>query len=154
MPDTATQLADRIGIGVTTALYVETVDGGDIDGFVALFADDGILHPHGLPPSAGRERIREFLTSSRASRPTGGSIRHNVSSERIRLGGGDSAEATSYFLAMGVRGPDHWGTYHDELIKVDGEWLFRSRTVTIEGADPDGWIGSGAGPVKFAPSGG
>jgi hypothetical protein len=52
--------------------------------------------------------------------------------------GSGEAIARSYFLVMGNSFPDHWGIYQDTLIKVNGEWMFKVREVTIEGADPGG----------------
>jgi hypothetical protein len=63
-----------------------------------------------------------------------GRLRHHVSSVLIELTGTDSAKATSYFLALSVARPDHWGVYRDELTRVSEGWLFARRVVTVEGA--------------------
>lgn len=146
------EAAVRLEIGLTIGRYVEASDEGRLDDFVALFAEDGVLAPPGLPDCRGRGAIRAFIAASRASRDNVaglGRIRHHVASIRIELRDADLAYATSYFTAMSAKGPDHWGVYRDELRPTDGAWLFQRRTVTIEGADPNGWIGSGAGVAKF-----
>ena len=45
------------------------------------------------------------------------------------------ATATSYFFVLTEIGPDHWGTYRDQLARDDasGSWLFTERNVTVEG---------------------
>jgi uncharacterized protein (TIGR02246 family) len=142
----------RLEIGLTIGRYVEASDEGNLDDFAALFAQDGVLAPPGVPECRGREAIRAFIAASRASRENVaglGRIRHHVASIRIEFEDAELAYATSYFTAMSAKGPDHWGVYRDELRPSEGAWLFQRRTVTIEGADPKGWIGSGAGVAKF-----
>jgi hypothetical protein len=41
----------------------------------------------------------------------------------------------SYFFVITEIGPDHWGTYRDELTRDDasGNWLFSERKVTVDG---------------------
>ncbi len=149
--------ADHAAIATLMGAYVEAIDGGDFDALLALFAADGSLHPHGHEPYRGREAILGFITGSRRSRSgpsRWGAIRHHVSSLRVRPNGDAEATATSYFLAISALGPDHWGTYRDELVAGEGGWLFASRAVTIDGADPSGWVGSGAAPVRFEPAAG
>lgn len=153
-PDSAPRgdgAVDRIAVNTCTSRYVEAVDAGDFDGLLELFAEDGVLHPHGLPRYRGKAEIRAFLTESRRSRsgPSSGRIRHHVSSERIWFPSPGRAKVTSYFIAMGRHGPDHWGVYRDELVATGDRWVFQLRAVTLEGADPSGWIGSGLAPVKF-----
>ena len=46
-----------------TALYYRLIRIGDVDGFVGLFAPDGISHdPVGAPPHVGHDGVRAFLT--------------------------------------------------------------------------------------------
>jgi hypothetical protein len=131
--------------------YVAGVDRGEPERTAGLFGEHGVLEVHGGREYAGRDGVREFLSGSRipGAMNAFGRIRHHVSSLVIELDSPESATASSYFLAVSRIGPDHWGTYRDELEARDGSWSFRRRQVTIEGASPEGWIGSGAGPVSF-----
>jgi hypothetical protein len=108
--------------------------------------------PHGLPECQGAEAITAFLESSKASRVQlagATTVRHHVTSLDVELALPGRARATSYFLAVSSAGLDHWGTYRDDLREVGSQWLFERRVVRLKGASPDGWIGSGAGPVKL-----
>ena len=144
----------RLEIQEAMGRYVHLIDRGRTAEVPGLFAPDGILHPHGLDKCHGREAIAGFLQSSRESRGAGpavGRIRHHVSSVLIELESPTAALARSYFIAMNSRGPDHWGVYRDRWTCHGGRWMLGHRSVTIEGAVPDGWIGGGSGPVKFIP---
>ena len=115
----------------------------------ALFAEDGSLTVHGGEKFTGKSTIEEVFRKFDKSKRPGLPYRHHLSSIKITLSSNREAEASSYFLVMGNTAPDHWGIYRDTLVRLNGEWLFKTRTITIEGAEPDGWIGSGASPLKF-----
>jgi hypothetical protein len=148
------EVAGRAAIAELNGGYARDIDGGDLEGVADRFARDGVLVVHGGRAYRKRTGILEFLTVSRRARERSGqglAVRHHVSSLTVGFTGPDSAQSTSYFLAMGASGPDHWGRYDDVLLVEDGAWRFASRAVTIEGADPRGWIGSGGGAVTFDP---
>jgi ketosteroid isomerase-like protein len=132
----AWELVARERIRDTIARYAHLVDRGRIDELVALFTDDGTLEAGDGPPARGREAIRAvFLgTGSRlasaAARPL---IRHHVSNVVIDVGGPDAATASSYFLAITERGPDHWGRYRDRLVSRGDRWLFAHRRARADG---------------------
>jgi hypothetical protein len=137
----------------TIGRYVHANDEARLDDLADLFLEDGVLQPPGLPEYRGHEAIKTFVAASRASRDTVpglGRIRHHVASVSVEVVGPDLAHAVCYFMAVSARGPDHWGSYRDELAPAgDGAWRFRRRTVTLDGADPAGWIGSGSGVVPW-----
>jgi hypothetical protein len=149
---TLEEVQARMEIELTIARYITASDEGRLDDFAATFAEDGVLAPPGVPECRGRPAIREFIAASRASRltlPGLGEIRHHVARATVELTLPAEGRATSYFMAVSANGPDHWGIYSDELVPVGGAWLFRRRTVLLHGADPAGWIGSGAGVAKL-----
>ena len=145
----------KIGIADTLAAYVAAVDAGDVDSYVSLFMEDGVLVPHGLDECHGHEEIRRFIERSKGSRVGNvipGRLRHHVSPAKINLCTDETALAESYFLATNGWGPEHWGVYYDNLRLIGNDmWRFVRRVIVVEGATPDGWIGSGAGVVKFEP---
>ncbi|KAF2497312.1 hypothetical protein BU16DRAFT_525010 [Lophium mytilinum] len=116
---------------------------------IALFAPDSTLVVHGGVEYKGKFTIEAFFAASENTKKAGHPFPHHLSSIKIDTNSSDHASAVSYFLVMGNTAPDHWGVYRDELVRIGGEWVFKERRITIEGADPKGWIGSGAGPVKF-----
>ena len=150
---TSEEAIARVAIADLFESYVFGVDGGPLADLVELFAEDGALVVHGGAEYRGRSAILAFLMDSRASRGQSpvGRIRHHVSRCRTTFSAPDRAESTSYYLALSEHeGTDHWGVYDDALICEAGAWRFAQRKVSIEGASPTGWIGSGAGVVKFA----
>jgi len=144
----------RIGIDDLIERYVDGVDGGSLESVIELFTETGALISHGGLATVGRAAILEYLSESRARRdePTFGPLRHHVSRSRVRFDDArcSSARATCYFIAVNGGGPDHWGTYADELIVSEGAWRFQRRTVAIDGVRSGGWVSSGAAVVKFA----
>jgi hypothetical protein len=147
----AEQIAAQVEISGLMGRYVQAVDGGPLEALAALFASDGQLVVHDGRAFRGHDAILAFLRESRASRgaiPGGGPLRHHVASACVEVNG-DRAMATSYFTAVTLRGPDHWGVYRDHFAREAGVWRFAERSVTIEGAAPEGWIGSGAAAVRF-----
>jgi SnoaL-like domain len=131
--------------------YAQSVDNGSVDDVGQLFAPHGRLIVHGGAEYQGPQGVAEFLAGSRASRMTSGfRLRHHTSSVAIRVVDESSAIGRCYFLAIDVAaGPDHWGSYDDRMVCVDGSWFFAERRVVIEGANPLGWIGSGRGTVTL-----
>ncbi|MCU1482189.1 MAG: hypothetical protein JWQ19_2975 [Subtercola sp.] len=131
--------------------YIAGVDSGKPPAVSELFGETGTLVVHGGEEFHGSAEIERFLVRSRESKSTNnfGRLRHHLSSLQIETDGSDTATARSYFLAITPRGPDHWGVYTDELVREGDRWRFALRKVVIEGADPSGWIGSGAGAVLF-----
>jgi ketosteroid isomerase-like protein len=137
------ELAAREAIRDVIARYAALVDRGRFDALLELFADDAVLEAGDRPPARGRAAIREFLagTGERLARATlRPVIRHHVSTVVIDVDGPSAATATSYFLAITERGPDHWGRYRDRFVR-DGRWQIGHRTVRIDGRAPGSVFG-------------
>ena len=136
------ELTARELIRETLARYAHYADGGRFAELVELFAEDGVLEIDGRAALRGHAAILEFLSGTKQSlgatlrQPY---IRHHVSSLRIEVDGPDQASAVSYFLAITERGPDHWGRYRDQLVRVGEKWLFRHRRVRPDGHSPTSW---------------
>jgi hypothetical protein len=136
------ELTAREGIRHTLARYAHCADRGRFDELVTLFAPDGSLEIEGREPLVGRDAILAFVSATKSSlgatlqKPY---IRHHLSSICIDVEDRDRATATSYFLAITERGPDHWGRYRDELVQVGESWLFKRRRVRVDGHSADSW---------------
>ena len=133
------ELVAREAIRDTIARYAAYVDVGKFDDLIALFTEDGTLEAGDLPPAQGRDAIRALLagvgTRLAAAEPRPW-IRHHVSTLVIDVESPQAARATSYFLAVTARGPDHWGRYRDHLVPAADRWLFRHRRVRTDGRAP------------------
>jgi uncharacterized protein (TIGR02246 family) len=156
---------DRAQIENLQARYMFALDFGDLDTFVSTFTEDGILDIIGMKWQ-GREEIKKGLGNmmppvgggkpeAKASdvkeekplyRATG---RHNISNIVVKIDG-DTAVGRAYWFHMGNGNPerkaalDSYGYYEDELVKVNGQWLFKKRSIYNEQMAE--WIGSDKNP--------
>lgn len=113
--------------------YADRIDANDPEGAAACFAEDGIGRYWGV--YRGRDeiakRLRGILEGFTATS-------HHLTNVSIRLNG-DRASAVSYVYAfhrlMENGEPLHyWGRWVDQLVRVDGEWLFADREVVGVGS--------------------
>ena len=151
---------DRALIEDLQARYLFALDFRDADAYAATFAEDGVLD-YGAGKIRGREAIRQMVAGMRENaerqdteetsdlRPAAG--RHNISNIVVEIQG-DRATGTAYWFHMGNDNPDRsaqlnsFGHYEDELVKVDGEWLFSLRKIYNEQIAE--WaVGAAANPV-------
>jgi ketosteroid isomerase-like protein len=133
------ELAAREAVRESIARYAHSVDHGKFDAAAACFAEDGVLDIRDAGRHEGRAAIAELFAGAGrklASTSTNAFIRHHVSSISIEVDvTAGRATAMSYFFVLTEIGPDHWGTYRDQLARDDasGNWLFTERKVTVEG---------------------
>ncbi len=150
---------DRALIEDLQARYLFAFDFGDPEGYAGTFAPDGILD-FGWGEITGREAIAKFIADGRkrteearaktpaGQRPSVG--RHIISNIVIKIDG-NKARGVAYWSHMtsgpdGRGGVDFFGHYEDELVKVNGEWLFARRRIYNE-AVPE-WASQYTNPVK------
>ena len=150
---------DRALIEDLQARYLFALDFRDADAYAATFAEDGILD-YGAGQIKGREAIREMVAGMRRNaeaqraqdtsglRPAAG--RHNISNIVLEIDG-NRAVGTAYWFHMGNANPERaaqlnsFGHYEDELVKVDGEWLFSQRKIYNEQVAE--WVAGSENPV-------
>ena len=126
MPDL---LADRDAIRDLLARYTYNGDRGRIDELSGCFASDGILeYPRNR--SQGPSAIAAALSAGPRN-PALSFVRHHITPPLIEVAG-DGATARSYFAVHADNGPDHSGTYDDELVRTAGGWRFAHRRVRID----------------------
>jgi hypothetical protein len=131
------------------ARYMFALDFGDVDTYVMTFTENGILDI-GDGEIRGRDAIRKVIggmpgrkeasASKDAStlRPATG--RHNITNIVIKVDG-DKASGRAYWFHYGNNNPkrtatlDSYGHYEDEMVKVDGKWLFSKRRIYNEQVD-------------------
>lgn len=128
---------DDCAIRRTLARYNIAGDRGDLAGLAATFAEDGVLHAPGIHVT-GRAAIVARLEQSMAGHKPGlTTVQHNLTTSLIEIDGEDSARCRSYFVVFTDIGPDHAGSYHDRLVRQDGEWLFAERSARVSWLSPD-----------------
>lgn len=150
---------DRALIEDLQARYLFALDFGDPEAYANTFTPDGILD-FGWGEIKGREAIAKFVADGRkrteearaktppGQRPSVG--RHAIHNIVVKIDG-DKARAVAYWSHMtsgpdGRGGVDFFGHYEDELVKVNGEWLFARRRIYNE-AVPEWAAQYGVNPV-------
>jgi hypothetical protein len=147
---------DRAKIEDLQARYLFAFDWNDADGYANTFTEDGVLN-FGWGEIKGRQAIRDFIDPPgeqapppeppAGERPRVG--RHIISNIVVKIDG-DKATGQAYWTHM-TTGPTGYGTvdffghYEDEMVKVNGEWLFSRRYVFNE-AIPE-WAAGKTNPV-------
>jgi uncharacterized protein (TIGR02246 family) len=150
---------DRAFIEDLQARYMFAFDYGDPEGYAGTFTPDGVLD-YGAGEIKGRRAIAEFIQAgrkrteqARAKTPPGKQptvSRHIINNMVIKIDG-NRAHGVAYWTHM-TSGPDGRGTvdffghYEDEMVKVNGEWLFSRRRIYNE-AIPE-WASQYVNPVK------
>jgi hypothetical protein len=170
-PDTSVSsyADDRAAIEDLQARYMFALDFHDLDTYVSTFTEDGILDIIGMK-AQGRDEIRKLVggprevapenapegksageqketTEEAASYPATG--RHNITNIVLKIDR-DKAVGRAYWFHYGNNNPerkaqlDSYGYYEDELVKVDGQWLFSKRVIYNEQVAE--WIGASENP--------
>ncbi len=135
---------DRAEIEDLMARYLFAMDWGDLDAYAATFTEDGRLD-YASGSAQGRQAIKETVQAfkDRISKiyvdadGNPAKLRHVVAQTVIRVEG-NQAWSTALWYEMANNGPDGapsigtYGTYEDELEKVDGQWLFKRRLINNE----------------------
>jgi SnoaL-like domain len=123
-------------------------DRGRLDELASCFQEDGTLEITGREPWQGRDAIRDGLAGllggqadarEPATRLT--HLHHHLATPHFHLVTPTEARTSSYFAAMTDIGLDHWGRYADILAPDGDRWLFRRRTVMVEGHTPASLFG-------------
>ena len=141
-----TYAEDRAAIENLQSRYMFALDFRDPDEYAKTFTENGVLD-YGAGKIVGREAIAEMVAGMRESeaaaragddsglRPAAG--RHNITNIVVEIDG-DRATGTAYWFHMGNNNPERaaqlnsFGHYEDEMVRVDGEWLFSLRKIYNE----------------------
>ena len=145
---------DRSSIEDLQARYLFAMDFGDPDLYVTLFTEDGVLDI-GNGEIRGRKAIRDVIAKMPNSRTTENGLRpasgrHNISNIVLKVNG-DKATGRAYWFHYSNDNPERrgvfsgYGHYEDELVKVNGQWLFAKRRIYNEGRAE--WAHKGGNPA-------
>jgi len=161
--------ADRARIENLQARYLFAMDFRDAQSYAATFTEDGVLD-YGAGQLKGRQAIHDMVAGFReraatlqpGEGPPKG--RHSITSMVIDVQG-DRATSVAYWFLMGNDNPERktqlesFGHYEDELVKIDGQWLFSLRKIYNEEVPAWSWtsdgnpaVAPGAGPGRSAPA--
>jgi uncharacterized protein (TIGR02246 family) len=127
----ASALEEKDAIREVMARYCFALDDGRFADMAALFTEDGTWHTF-FGKAMGRKAIAEFAAGLRSHRTDNPRAIHQVTNIVITLDG-DSAKVRSNWTTVqnAPEGPKigSGGAYDDEMVKIDGQWFFRYRTI-------------------------
>jgi len=132
---------DRSAIEDLQARYLFALDFKDPDLYVTTFTEDGVLDV-GSGEIRGRKAIRDVIAKMPSGQPGPEGLRaavgrHNISNIVLKVTG-NKAVGRSYWFHYSNDNPqrrgvfDGFGHYEDELVKVNGQWLFTKRRIYNE----------------------
>ena len=138
---------DRAEIQNLSNRYMVAVDAGDIETVMATWADDGVLE-WVFGTDVGKVAIRKSMSNFGGARPVNipegaksrPRTRHQIINHVIDVDG-NKAKTIAYWFAFTNNTPQgdvqllYFGHYEDELVKVNGKWLFKKRHVYNESRD-------------------
>lgn len=144
MSDPAQLARNRAEIKDLMGRYLFAMDWHDTDAYAACFTEDGVLD-YAMATLNGREEIRQGALKFRDAvgdlfkREDGSPalLRHVLDHIVIRVEGNE-AWTTAFWWELTDGGPGRtpeiqsFGTYEDELVRVNGQWLFRRRKIYNE----------------------
>ena len=121
---------DRLEIHELLARFAHALDEGDGEAFAATFTEDGTFW-NGLKTVTGRAALLEMGAGG-----VPGRSRH-FNTDHLIEGDGDKANLKAYLLVTRGLGQEPIvATCNDDLVKVDGKWLFAYRRVTADKRTP------------------
>ncbi|HKE84844.1 MAG TPA: nuclear transport factor 2 family protein [Vicinamibacterales bacterium] len=143
---------DRAAVEDLQARYLFAMDFGDPDLYVTTFTEDGVLDI-GNGEIRGRKAIHDVIAKIPNSRTTENGLRpasgrHNISNIALKVNG-NKATGRAYWFHYSNTNPerksvfDGYGHYEDELVKVNGQWLFSKRRIYNEGRAEWAYKGTG-----------
>ncbi len=127
-------LEDRVAIHELVASYGDAVSRRDADAWGALWAQDGVWK---LPEIPGMESIegKDAILAAWIEGMKEFPFQINRQTLANVTVTGDTAKGDTYTseVVKDKEGkPAHWhNVYHDEYVKRDGKWLFKTRTLQI-----------------------
>jgi len=161
-PKVSSYADDRAQIEDLQARYMFYLDFRDLDKYASTFTEDGVLDIVGQKWQ-GREEIKKAIQRPQEAAPEAKEApaakekkalypatgRHNITNIVLKIEG-DKATGRAYWFHYGNDNPERkailnsYGYYEDDLVKVNGQWLFSKRVIYNEQVAE--WIGSAENP--------
>lgn len=138
---------DRAAIIDLQGRYLFAMDFQDAATYASTFAEDGVIN-WARGEIKGRKAIYEFMSSGTYN-PTRdaeegkwpAASRHFITNQVIKVEGNTAKACTYWFQATNNTADRRtmvlglFGHYEDELVKIDGRWYFKKRTIYNEGLE-------------------
>lgn len=141
--DVIREAKDRAAIEVLIWHYVQALDNVDVDAYPTFFTEDGSICCEHNHTYKGRAEIRKLLqevkdsrAAARARGETVPKIYHPIFNSHIEFRDKDHAHIDSYWFTVLAEQPPNGspkitlvGRCEDEVVRVNGKWLIKSRNV-------------------------
>jgi len=124
-------LADQFEIRHLVGQYNRAFDYREPEAWVETFAADGTFEMGGRQLAAGREALLAFAHKMIPTMK----VKHCTTDNIVEVQG-DTATHDAYLILVDTGekvSVVNSGRYRDQLVKVNGAWKFKSRTVEIDG---------------------
>jgi hypothetical protein len=129
------ELAAREEIRHLLTRYTYAGDRGRMTELAACFAPDGVLEFPGSRANCPDEILAALTSGERNAAIS--FVRHHITNPLIDLSQDrQAASARSYFRVISNNGPDHAGTYSDQLVNTADGWRFAHRRVRVDWQSP------------------
>jgi uncharacterized protein (TIGR02246 family) len=130
--DVLQRAKDREAIEQLMWRYARALDGADADTYASLYTVDGQFSA-GANATKGREALKKMITPPPAGRPP---MYHMTANHQLTFLDKDHARIDAYYITMvaaaGRETPSRVagvGRSIDDLERVNGQWLIKSRNV-------------------------
>ncbi len=145
--DRLREMADRIEIEDLMWRYCRALDTLNEDGYADVYTADGTF-TSGNDVSRGRAGLKKVIADTRKTRQDREArgegktppIYHVIATHTVTFKDRDHARYDSYWMTVyGTTGPNapvrvnSVGRAVDELVRVDGRWLIKTRNISPEG---------------------
>ena len=140
--DVMREMRDRVQIEDLMWRYTRALDTNDPDAYASMYTPDGPFG-RGANATKGREALRKMIadlrqrnSDARAKGQQTPPMYHMTANERITFSDKDHARIEAYYItAIAAAGPNtplrivSVGRSVDDLVRVNGEWLIKTRNV-------------------------
>jgi hypothetical protein len=138
------QLLDRIEIQELMARYTRALDTLDAAAYASVYAEDGRLVAGGpIPTTVGRAALRKLIEDLKTTvgerRDSAERIYHVSTNWHLEFVGDNDARLRAYWMEV-IGGVEAGGGKPrviaaggevNDFVRVDGQWLIKSRDVTV-----------------------
>jgi uncharacterized protein (TIGR02246 family) len=118
-PDTA---ADDAAIRTVSPAWATAYNAGDADALVALYAEDAVVNPPGVPAASGHAAIREYFVKDVDAAKAAGVV-FNLTTSDVGVSGDLGWESGTFTVTDKSGATIETGKYVSLFQKRDGKWL-------------------------------
>ena len=123
-PATVDTSADEATIRESAPAWAASYNAGDADALAAMYWEDAVLQPPGVPAATGTAAIREFLAGDIVATKAAGLTMNIPQAGAVDVSGDLAYEAGTYTVTDASGATVDAGKYIGVFLKKDGKWLY------------------------------